>query len=124
MTRGLLRRGVRVLTDGGRHVLRYRVADAGVVYSPAGLSFGPFGGGRGREGRAVVYLRLEDTAQRVLWVRRVDGRRQDSSVSQPAAWLSAGEGFPQAEVEADHRYLELGLSGLIVGGLLFIFFAP
>ena len=124
VTRGLLRRGVRVLTDGGRHVLRYRVADARVVYSPGGLSFGPFGGGPGREGRAVVYLRLEDAGQRVLWVRRVDGRRQDPSVSHPAAWLSAGEGFPQSEVEPDHRYLELGLSGLIVGGLLFIFFAP
>ena len=123
MTRGLLRRGVRVLTDGGHHVLRYRVADARVVYSP-GLSFGPFGGARGREGRAVVYLRLEDPGQRVLWVRRVDGRKGDPDVSQPAAWLSAGEGFPQSKVEPDHRYLELGLSGVIVGGLLFIFFAP
>ena len=124
MTRGLLRRGVRVLTDDGRHVLRYRVAEARVVYSPGGSSFGPFGGGRQREGRAVVYLRLEDAGQRVLWVRRVDGRREDPSVSQPASWLGAGEGFPQAQVEPDHRYLELGLSGIIVGGLLFIFFAP
>ena len=72
----------------------------------------------------MVYLRLEDAGQRVLWVGRVDGRKEDPSVSQSAAWLGAGEGFPQSQVEPDHRYLELGLSGIIVGGLLFIFFAP
>ena len=124
LTRGLLSRGVRVLTGGAVHVLRYRVADARVVYSSGGLSFGPFGGALGREARAVVYLRLEDAGERVLWVHRLEGRIRDPAVSQPAGWLSSGDGFPQSRVEADHRYLELGLSGAIVGGLLFIFFAP
>jgi TolB-like protein len=124
VTRGLLRRGVRVLARDAPHVLRYRVADARVVYSTAGSSFGLFGSARRREARAVVYLRLEDAGQRVLWVRRLDGRQQDPAVSQPAGWLSAGEGFPQSRIEPDRRYLELGLSGAILGGLLFIFFAP
>ncbi len=124
VTRGLLRRGVRVLARDAPHVLRYRVADARVVYSTAGSSFGLFGSARRREARAVVYLRLEDAGQRVLWVRRLDGRQQDPAVSRPAGWLSAGEGFPQSRIEPDRRYLELGLSGAIVGGLLFIFFAP
>ena len=115
---------MRVLTDGAPHVLRYRVAEARVVYSSGGLSFGPFGGAPRREARAVVYLRLEDDGQRVLWVRRLEGRKRDPAVSQPASWLSSGDGFPQSRVEPDHRYLELGLSGAIVGGLLFIFFAP
>ena len=124
LTRDLLSRGVRVLTDGAHHVLRYRVADARVVYSSRGLSFGPFGGSVGREARAVVYLRLEDAGERVLWVHRLEGRIRDPAVSQPAGWLSSGDGFPQSRIEPDHRYLELGLSGAIVGGLLFIFFAP
>ena len=124
LTRGLLRRGIHVVAGDAPHLLRYRVADARVVYSSAGSYLGPFGGDRRREARAVVYLRLEDAGQRVLWVRRVDGRKEDPSVSQPSSWLSAGEGFPQSEVQSDHRYLELGLSGMIVGGLLFIFFAP
>ncbi len=124
LTRGLLSRGVRVLADSALHVLRYRVADARVVYSSAESSFGPFGGARRREGRGVVYLRLEDAGQRVLWVRRLDGRQEDPDVSRPAGWLSAGEGFPQSRIEPDRRFLELGLSGAIVGGLLFIFFAP
>ncbi len=124
LTRGLLSRGVRVLTDGARHVLRYRVADARVVYSSGGLSLGPFGGALEREARAVVYLRLEDAGERVLWVHRLEGRIRDPAVSHPAGWLSSGDGFPQSRIEPDHRYLELGLSGAIVGGLLFIFFAP
>ena len=124
LTRGLLSRGVRVLTDGAHHVLSYRVADARVVYSSGGLSFGPFGGAPRREARALVYLRLEDAGERVLWVRRLEGRMADPAVSQPASWLSSGDGFPQSRIEPDHRYLELGLSGTIVGGLLFIFFAP
>ena len=123
LTRGLLSRGMRVLTDGAPRVLRYRVADARVVYSSGGLSFGPFGGAPRREARAVVYLRLED-GQRVLWVRRLEGRKGDLAVSHPPGWLSSGDGFPQSRIEPDHRYLELGLSGAIVGGLLFIFFAP
>lgn len=124
LTRGLLSRGVRVLTDGARHVLRYRVADARVVYSSGGLSLGPFGGSLEREARAVVYLRLEGAGERVLWVHRLEGRIRDPAVSHPAGWLSSGDGFPQSRIEPDHRYLELGLSGAIVGGLLFIFFAP
>ena len=124
LTRGLLSRGIHVLAGDAPHVLRYRVADARVVYSSAGVSFGPLCYARRREARAVVYLRLEDAGQRVLWVRRLDGRQEDPAVSRPAGWLSAGEGFPQSRIEPDRRYLELGLSGAIVGGLLFIFFAP
>jgi hypothetical protein len=124
LTEMLLERGVRVRTDtSASHELTYRLADARVVYSPAG-GWNLFDDGRRRDARMEVFLRLEGGDGRVRWVRRVTSRADEDRAPAPADWLGGADGVDQAQVEADHRAIEIGLSGLIAGGLFFVFFAP
>jgi hypothetical protein len=121
----LLARGVRVLADSGAaQVLHYRLADARVIYSPTGSGWNPLVRKKRRDGRMEVFLRLEDAAGRVLWVQRVLGHDTEVLASGAEDWLGGAEGVDQVAVEADHRAVEIGLSGMIVGGLFFVFFAP
>lgn len=129
LTELLLERGLRVLVapeagPPGVHALRYRLVDAEVVYYPVRGGLSPFGRGRRRESRVEVFLRLEDPLSRVLWARQVVSRAGDTAPAAAAPWLGGAKGIAQAQVEPDHRAVEVGLSGLIVGGLFFVFFAP
>lgn len=126
LTELLLARGLRVLDEPGSvgHALHYRLADAEVVYSPLHAGLNPFGASRRRDARAEVFLRLEDPGTRILWTRRVSSRAGDTAQAAAAPWLGGAKGIAQAQVDPDHRAVEFGLSGLIVGGLFFVFFAP
>lgn len=125
LTALLLGRGIRVLAapEAGGHTLRYRVADARVVYTEVGSRWNPFSERHRRDACIDVYTRLEDARDQVLWARRVSSRAGDTAPA-PAAWLGGARGIGQAAVAADHRAVELGLSGFIMGGLFFVFFAP
>ena len=121
----LLEKGVRVLADSSAaETLHYRLADSRVVYSPAGAGWNLFDDRRSREARMEVFLRLEDADSHVRWVRRVTGQIGESSAPAAASWLGGAKGVDQVSVAADHRAIEIGLSGMIVGGLFFVFFAP
>ena len=121
----LLERGVRVLADSSAaSVLHYRLADARVVYSPSGSGWNMFDDKQRRDARMEVLLRLEDADGRVRWVRRVTSQNGEAMVPAAAAWLGGAKGVNQVAVTADHRAVEIGLSGLIAGGLFFVFFAP
>lgn len=121
----LLQREVRVLADSAAaHTLHYRVADARVVYHPSSSGWKPLASGQRRDARVEVLLRLEDDRQHILWANRVVGRSEDPATNNAAKWLGGAKGITQAVVEADHRTVEFGLSGIIMGGLFFVFFAP
>ncbi|HCL28054.1 MAG TPA: hypothetical protein DIC52_06435 [Candidatus Latescibacteria bacterium] len=121
----LLERGVRVLADStAAHQMHYRLADARVVYAPAGSAWNMFDDSKSRDARMEVFLRLEDADHNVHWVQRVTGRMHEGRAPATADWLGGAKGIDQASVAADHRAIEMGLSGMIVGGLFFVFFAP
>lgn len=121
----LLERGVRVLADTSTaRVLHYRLADARVVYSPAGSGWNVFEDKQRRDARMEIFLRLEDADGRVRWIQRVTSQNGQDRAPEAAAWLGGAKGIDQVSVTADHRAVEIGLSGLIAGGLFFVFFAP
>lgn len=121
----LLERGVRVLADTATaRVLHYRLADARVVYSPAGSGWNMFEEKQRRDARMEIFLRLEDAEGRVRWIQRVTSQNGEDRAPEAAAWLGGAKGIDQGFVTADHRAVEIGLSGLIAGGLFFVFFAP
>lgn len=121
----LLERGVRVMADSAAAgTLHYRLTDARVVYSPAGASLNPLDDSQRRDARMEVFLRLEAADGRVLWARRVSSQNTEARTKTAASWLGGAKGVDQVSVEPDHRAVEISLSGLIVGGLFFVFFAP
>lgn len=121
----LVASGLRVRTDStAAHVLLYRLADARVVYSGAGSAWNLFDDSQRRDTRTEVFLSLEDSSGQVRWVRRVTAESSEKEAPAPAEWLGGAKGVDQVTVEEDRRALEIGLSGLIAGGLFFVFFAP
>lgn len=121
----LLEHGVRVMADSAEAgTLHYRLADARVVYSPAGSSLNLLDHSQRRDARMEVFLRLEDTEGGTIWANRVSSRNREDRTKVAASWLGGAKGIEQVSVEPDHRAIEISLSGLIVGGLFFVFFAP
>ncbi len=121
----LLERGVRVMADSSMaDVLHYRLADARVVYSPSGSAWNLMDDSQRRDARMEVLLRLEDASGRILWAHRVASSLGEKRAPADASWLGGAKGIDQVSVTPDHRAIEFSLSGLIVGGLFFVFFAP
>jgi len=121
----LLEHGVRVMADSAAtDVLHYRLADARVVYSSSGSGWNLLDTSKRRDARMEVFLRLEDADGRVLWVDRVASNNGESKAREAASWLGGAKGVDQVSVIPDHRAIEISLSGLIVGGLFFVFFVP
>ncbi|MEE2657905.1 MAG: hypothetical protein VX733_05325 [Candidatus Latescibacterota bacterium] len=123
----LIHGGYRVQMDhGGAEVptLHYRLTEVQVLYESEGRRLLIFGSGQRREARVDLLLWLVDAADEVVWARRVQGRKTDSVPGESASWLGGAEGIEQGTIAADNRFVEIGLSGLIVSGLFFIFFAP
>jgi len=129
ITEALLLRGDRLPLDdeGASYELVFQVASAGAVYEPQGSKLNPFGSRQARNTRVQVNARLIDgerADRQILWARRIESRAEDEVGSDAAALLGGADAVDQAIVPANQRVLEAGLSGLIVGGLFFVFFSP
>ncbi|MBU06761.1 MAG: hypothetical protein CME13_02135 [Gemmatimonadetes bacterium] len=129
ITEALLLRGDRLPLDdeGASYELVFQVASAGAVYEPQRSKLNPFGSRQARNTRVQVNARLIDgerADRQILWARRIESRAEDEVGSDAAALLGGADAVDQAIVPANQRVLEAGLSGLIVGGLFFVFFSP
>jgi hypothetical protein len=105
-------------------VMHYRLVDARVVYSPNKKRWGLFDGGRRREVFGDLLLRLQNAAGTVLWADRIETYGTDEVSSAAAQLLGESEVVERTEIAADNKVVELGLTGSIIGGLVYIFFVP
>ena len=125
----LMRWGYRVLLeapdtgDRGAEVLYYRKIDSGVVYSPLKRGWGLSGSWHRREAYGDLLLRLE-VAGRAVWARRVRASRADEVPESMSELLGGSEVVERTVIKSSHKLIERGLSASIVGGLIYIFFAP
>lgn len=126
VTGALLERGDRLplAADSSAYELRFRVATSHTTYQHRGSVWNPFSSSNERGASVSVHGRLLNPAGQVLWARRVESRGRDIVGSDAAARLGGAAAVEQSIVPASQRALEVGLSGLIVGGLFFVFFAP
>lgn len=122
----LMRQGYEVLLkpEAAAALLRYRLADSRVVYTPAPSGWNPFGRRQRREAYGEVYLRLEDRNRRITWSKRVQAYQADVVAGGQAGSPTASALFKSTRVEDQHKGIERGLSASILGGLFYIFFIP
>jgi hypothetical protein len=122
----LMRQGYQVLLvpEPGAGVLRYRLADSRVVFTPGPRGWNPFGGRQRREAYGELFLRLEGPGGRIEWMRRVLAYRADVVPAGRAGGQTASALFRSTRVEDQHKGIERGLSASIIGGLFYIFFIP
>lgn len=104
--------------------LHYRLLSSKAVYTPRRGGWNPFSTGHDRQALAGVLLRLEEPGGLVTWAQRIHAESSDGVPDGADVWLGGGQGVDRVEVAADFRVLEMGISGLIVGGLVFVFFVP
>jgi len=69
-------------------------------------------------------LRLQNAAGTVLWADRIETYGTDEVSSAAAQLLGESEVVERTEIAADNKVVELGLTGSIIGGLVYIFFVP
>ena len=134
LTSALLNRDYQVVVGEvaeGSAVLSYRLVDSRAIYSPSGVSWRSMlfqSQTQQRESLGDLFLRLESGVAagkiRVAWARRIRAYRRDSVPAEGSRWLGASEVVDRSTVYPDNKILELGLSGLIAGGLVLVFFAP
>ncbi|MFH1566451.1 MAG: hypothetical protein ABIL09_00510 [Gemmatimonadota bacterium] len=111
-------------TEGADSRLHYRLLTSRVVYTPFRGGWNPFAAGYRREVTAAVVLRLEGPDGRIVWTRRLEGGGSDRVSTEAAGWLGGSKGVERVELDPDFRVVEVGLSSLIAGGLVVVFFAP
>lgn len=104
--------------------LHYRLLSSKVIYTPRRGGWNPFASGQERQTETSVLLRLVEPDGEVTWAHRIRSSGTDPIPGGASAWLGGGQGADRIEVPADFGILEVGLSGLIVGGLMFVFFVP
>ena len=123
LARGLRERGFTVMVrepENGGAFLRYRLAEARVVYRKSRSLLNPFGGGALREATGDLFLELEAAGER-SWVRRVRAyARQEGGQDE----LPESAAVERKVVQQENKLIERGLTLGIVSGLFFIFFAP
>jgi hypothetical protein len=121
----LMRQGYEVvLKPEGATVLRYRLADSRVIYTPGPRGWNPFGHRQRREAYGELYLRLEGPDHRLSWIERVQAYRADLVPASQSGTQTASALFKSTRIEDRHKGLERGLSASILGGLFYIFFIP
>ena len=129
LTAELIRRGYRVAVrspDSGGDpgaALSYRVVDARVVYSPQ-KGWNPMAGKRRREAIGDLFLSFENADRELSWIRRIRGYGVEAFPSEGNQWLGGSETVDRVSVDPGNKAVEIGLSGMIVGGLFFVFFVP
>lgn len=122
----LMRQGYQVLLkpEAEAVVLRYRLADSRVIYTPAPQGWNPFGGRQRREAYGELYLRLESSDHHIDWMRRVQAYQTDVVPAGQTGAQTASALFKSTRIEDRHQAIERGLSASILGGLFYIFFIP
>lgn len=122
----LMRQGYEVLLkpEAEAAVLRYRLADSRVIYTPGPKGWNPFGHRQHREAYGELYMRLEGPDHRIDWMRRVQAYRTDVVPAGQTSAQAASALFKSTRIEDRHKAIERGLSASIIGGLFYIFFIP
>ena len=129
LTAELIRKGYRVDVDSADESeesgasLSYRVLDARVVYTPQ-KGWNPMAAKRRREAIGELFLSFENADRELSWIRRIQGYYAETIPSEGSQWLGGSETVDRVSVDPGHKAFEIGLSGLIVGGLFFVFFVP
>jgi hypothetical protein len=126
VTMALLQRGHRLPMDdeGTTYELAFQIATSQATYEPRGSIWNPLGSGHTRDAQVIAHARLLDTKGQILWARRVSTHSWDEVGSDASSLLGGADAVDQAVVPGNQRPLEVGLSGLIVGVLFFVFFSP
>ena len=128
LTAELIRKGYRVAVDSADEgedsgaSLSYRVVDARVVYTQKGWN--PLAPKRRREAIGDLFLAFENTDRELSWIRRIQGYGAENVPSEGTQWLGGSETVDRVSVDPGNKAVEIGISGLIVGGLFFVFFVP
>ena len=127
LTRALLRRGYTVTVKppkgGGGNLLKYRLLDARVIYTPS-RSWNPLASRTRREALGDALLTFEGENRQINWNRRLRGYRAEVLPAEGMQWLGGSNTVDKSAVDLGNKTLEIGLSSLIVGGLFFVFFVP
>ena len=128
LTAELIRKGYRVAVDSADEdedsgaSLSYRVVDARVVYTQKGWN--PLAPKRRREAIGDLFLAFENPDRELSWIRRIQGYGSENVPSEGTQWLGGSETVDRVSVDPGNKAVEIGISGLIVGGLFFVFFVP
>ena len=129
LTAELIRKGYRVAVspaddgeDSGAS-LSYRVVDARVVYTPA-KGWNPLAAKHRREAIGDLFLAFGTSDGELSWIRRIQGYGIETIPSEGTRWLGGSETVERVSVDPGNKAVEIGLSGVIVGGLFFVFFVP
>lgn len=123
----LQRRGYQVLVrqpeDAPADVVYYRLVRARVVYSPAARRLLLWSNEQRREAYGDLFLRIETAADRIVrWDRRVQAYRSDRVPKGLHEVLGGGDMVEQTVLKPENKAIVRGLSAVILGGLLYIFF--
>ncbi|MBT4097252.1 MAG: hypothetical protein HOC05_25550 [Gemmatimonadetes bacterium] len=126
VTTALLQRGHRLPMDDDTttYELAFQIATSQATYEPSGSIWNPLGSRHARDAQVIAHARLLDTKGQILWAQRVSTHSWDKVGSDASSLLGGADAVDQAVVPGNQRPLEVGLSGLIVGGLFFVFFSP
>ena len=60
----------------------------------------------------------------LTWARRVQTYRADPVPARGPEWSGGSAEVERTVIPRSHRAIEVGLSGVIAGGLFLVFFAP
>lgn len=129
LTAELIRKGYRVAVDTADEgedpgaSLSYRLVDVRVVYTPQ-KGWNPLAAKRRREAIGDLFLAFENADRELSWIRRIQGYGVETIPSEGTRWLGGSETVDRVSVDPGNKVVEIGLSGLIVGGLFFVFFVP
>jgi len=110
--------------DTTTYELAFQIATSQATYEPSGSIWNPLGSRHARDAQVIAHARLLDTKGQILWAQRVSTHSWDKVGSDASSLLGGADAVDQAVVPGNQRPLEVGLSGLIVGGLFFVFFSP
>ena len=129
LTQVLMRRGYQITLRSPAAgapavgVMYYRRVDSRIVYTPLKKGWNLFSSGQQREVYGDLFLHLE-VVKKVVWARRIRARLADQVPTGNMELLGGSDVIERTVVEPDHKMIERSLSASIIGGLLYIFFAP
>ena len=129
LTRALMARGYQISLNAHSPdeadfgVMYYRMVDSRIVYTPQKKGWARFGAPRLREAFGDLFLRLE-IGGKVEWARQVLAYGKDEVPGDKIDLLGGSDMVDRTVIESEYKLVERGLSGSILGGLLYIFFVP
>ena len=99
------------------------LVDSRIVYTPQKKGWARFGAPRLREAFGDLFLSLE-IGGKVEWARQVLAYGKDEVPGDKIDLQGGSDMVERTVIESEYKLVERGLSGSILGGLLYIFFVP